>query len=74
MDCKCPLAKPTWKPDWVLENRTPAFVGPGIGVQFGGKKYLWGNIPAFDVLQLGSNEGENYKGPLRLLFAGAYLA
>lgn len=41
-------------------------------VQFGGKKYLWGNVPAFDVLQLGSNEGDNFKGKLRLLFAGTY--
>lgn len=40
-------------------------------VQFGGKKFLWGNIPAFDVLQLGSNEGDDYGGQLSLLFAGA---
>jgi hypothetical protein len=40
-------------------------------VQFGGKKFLWGNIPALDVLQLGSNEGDDYGGQLRLLFAGA---
>lgn len=43
-----------------------------LGVQFGGKKYLWGNIPALDVLQLGLNEGFNYGRPLSLLFAGAY--
>lgn len=36
------------------------------------KKHLWGNIPAFDVLQLGSNEGDGYGGPLRLLFACTY--
>jgi hypothetical protein len=39
-------------------------------VQFGGKKFLWGNIPALDVLQLGSNEGDDYKKQLSLLFAG----
>jgi hypothetical protein len=38
--------------------------------QFGGKKYLWGNIPAFDVVRLESNEGSGYSGDLRLLFAG----
>jgi len=40
-------------------------------MQFGGKKYLWGNIPALDVVRLGSNEGDDYGGQLRLLFAGA---
>lgn len=44
-----------------------------MGVQFGGEKYLWGNVPSFDVLQLGSNKGNDYGGPLRLLFAGVYL-
>ncbi|KAK4039008.1 hypothetical protein C8A01DRAFT_47462 [Parachaetomium inaequale] len=34
-------------------------------------KYLWGNVPALDILQLGSNEGEDYKGLLRLLFAAS---
>lgn len=39
-------------------------------MQFGGKKYFWGNIPALDVLQLGSNEGEAYIDQLYMLFAG----
>lgn len=39
---------------------------------FGGTKYLWGNVPAFDIINLGSNEGEKYTGDLRLLFAGPY--
>lgn len=39
-------------------------------MSFGGKKFLWGNMPAIDVLQLASNEGVVYKAPLRLLFAG----
>jgi hypothetical protein len=38
-------------------------------VQFGGKKYLWGNVTAFDILQLGANEGNEYGGQLHLLFA-----
>jgi len=40
--------------------------------KFGGKKYLWGNVPALDILQLGCNEGDEYAGHLRLLFAGAW--
>ncbi|KAK3901827.1 hypothetical protein C8A05DRAFT_16048 [Staphylotrichum tortipilum] len=71
MDCKAPLGHKTWTPDWVQEKRQPAFVGDKPIVQFGGLKYLWGNVPAYDVLQLPSNEGENYKEPLRLLFAAS---
>ncbi|KAK4101258.1 hypothetical protein N658DRAFT_566963 [Parathielavia hyrcaniae] len=67
-DCKSPVGKPTWTPDWASEKRSPACVGPAV-VPFGGKKYLWGNVPAFDVLQLASNEGEDFVGPIRLLFA-----
>lgn len=67
------MGKGTWNPDWFLENRKPAFVAVGSPmVVFGGKKYLWGNVPALDVLQLGSNEGDNYGAHLNLLFAGAY--
>lgn len=47
-------------------------MGTGIGETFGATKYLWGNVPAFDVLELGSNEGEEYEGDLRILFAGTY--
>ena len=34
------------------------------------KKHIWGNMPAYDVLQLKGNEGEEYRGALDLLFAG----
>ncbi|KFY06659.1 hypothetical protein V492_07863 [Pseudogymnoascus sp. VKM F-4246] len=50
----------------------PAFIHGGeTQVQFGGTKYLWGNVPSLDVLQLRSNEGNDYKGHLRLLFAAS---
>lgn len=70
VDCKSPLGKPAWSPQWVLENRKPAFVQSGLGVSFGGGKYIWGNVPAFDILQLEVNEGDDYKRDLNLLFAG----
>lgn len=38
--------------------------------EFGGKKYLWGNLPAYDVLKLDENEGVAHEVPLNLLFAG----
>lgn len=75
VDCRSYLGKSTWQPDWVLENRTPAFVGDGPSqAAFGGQKYLWGNAPALDVLQLGANEGEDYDRQISLLFAGKYRA
>jgi hypothetical protein len=40
--------------------------------RFGGKKYLWGNMPAFDLLNLKCNEGAAYNGDLCLLFAGLF--
>ncbi|KAJ5761103.1 hypothetical protein N7520_008259 [Penicillium odoratum] len=70
VECKSPLGKQTWQPSWILEQRTPDFIGDGNHT-FGGKKYLWGNVPAFDVLKLESNEGEEYDGDLRLLFAAS---
>lgn len=33
-------------------------------------KYLWGNMPALDVLNLEQNEGSNFSGTLKVLFAG----
>ena len=75
MACKSALIKTTWQPQWVLENRLPSFIG-GDGsldssqVKFGAKKFLWGNLPAIDILQLSSNEGEAYSQDLNILFAG----
>ncbi|RGP78863.1 set and mynd domain-containing 3 [Fusarium longipes] len=71
IDCKSALGKETWTPNWALQNRTPAFIRGGIGVSFGGKKFLWGNVPALDILRLDSNEGEQYQDQLSLLFAAS---
>ncbi|KAI0410710.1 hypothetical protein F5X98DRAFT_368641 [Xylaria grammica] len=70
-DCKSFLGKYTWQPSWVLENRKPAFMQGGLGASFGTKKYLWGNVPAYDVLHLHSNEGDHYDGHISLLFAAS---
>ncbi|KAM5479540.1 hypothetical protein McanCB56680_005468 [Microsporum canis] len=70
-ECRSPLGKTTWQPAWVFENRMPSFIGGGIGKHFGAPKFLWGNVPAFDVLRLGSNEGDEYREDLRILFAAS---
>lgn len=68
--------KGTWKPGWVTDNRLPLFMGGGDSVQvmFGTVKYLWGNVPAIDVIKLGQNEGIGYQDPINLLFAGRFLS
>lgn len=77
-DCKSELMKTTWRPSWEAEQRKPAFVSNVTGpadkmVTYGKKKYLWGNVPALDMLGLAHNEGATYAKDLRLLFAGTYL-
>lgn len=51
----------------------PTFVVPNDQAgqtPFGGKKFFWGNVPAFDIVDLANNEGKDFAGSLRLLFAG----
>lgn len=64
------MRKDTWQPAWIVESRIPEFMGEGLGAVFGDKKYLWGNVPAFDLLRLDANEGSDYDGELRILCAG----
>ena len=58
-----------------MEKRQPAFIGGDEGphvdqVSHGQQKYLWGNVPALDLVKLQQNEGADFAGDLRLLFAG----
>ncbi|KAM0319007.1 hypothetical protein ACHAPQ_010503 [Fusarium lateritium] len=69
--CKSALSKANWAPDWFLQSRQPAFVGEDTQKKFGGSKYLWGNVPALDILRLEDNEGKAYKKKLNLLFAAS---
>ncbi|KAI1653498.1 hypothetical protein F4813DRAFT_374473 [Daldinia decipiens] len=65
-DCK---SINNWQPSWVEENRVPAFMGSShTHESYGPNKYLWGNVPAIDVIQLKDNEGVDFKNPLNLLF------
>ncbi|KAF2137795.1 uncharacterized protein K452DRAFT_257269 [Aplosporella prunicola CBS 121167] len=84
-DCNSKLGKQTWRPSWDLEGRRPAFVTPenDDGLKFdlsapaismvthGTKKFLWGNVPAFDLLNLKHNEGTEYNQHIRILFAAS---
>lgn len=72
-DYKSSFMKDDWQPQWIHERRKPSFISnETVLSQFGGKKHLWGNVPALDVVRLSTNEGANYKKDLRLLFAGMF--
>jgi hypothetical protein len=66
--------KGTWKPEWYRNDYEPAFIsnGPPLAM-FGTKKYLWGNMPALDILQLRDNESETgaMNHNFNLLFAAS---
>ena len=64
--------KSDWVPKWEAERRAPDFVGGSASTAFHGhrQKYLWGNMPALDVLALSRNEGSSYGHDLHVLFAG----
>ena len=66
--------KATWKPSWNMERRTPTFVIDGGPQQtaYGKQKYLWGNVPALDVVNHLQNEKDNLPQNLRILFAGMF--
>lgn len=63
--------KDTWVPGWYLTGRKPAFVGDDKPLTtFGTKKYLWGNMPALDILKIKDNKGtEDVNRDLALLKA-----
>ena len=53
------------------EGRLPDFMGDGPPLEhFGHLNYLWGNIPALDVLNVEGNEGGGYVEDIDLCFAG----
>jgi Domain of unknown function (DUF4470) len=68
--------KVTWQPSWATEQRTPAFMTDepySSLTPFEGLKYLWGNVPAVDVLRLQDNEGVEFNKDYRVLFAGMHI-
>jgi hypothetical protein len=77
-DCKSPLMKTTWRPQYDIEKRTPAFIDQNNtpessstpSERYGMMKYLWGNVPAIDVVKYSKNEGLNIPEELHFLFAG----
>ncbi|CAG8461727.1 25917_t:CDS:2, partial [Gigaspora margarita] len=78
--CKSDVASKDWKPDYINEMRTPAFYSQNLPfVSFNPliREYLWGNVPAIDIVNLTLNEladgksCSDYKEPINLLFAAS---
>lgn len=73
VDCKSKYLKERYVPQWEVENRMPAFAkGPPLA-SFGSLQYLWGNVPALDILKVKHNEGDEAieNQSLALLFAAS---
>ena len=74
LECRSPLNKSSWIPEWDRTNRAPIWAigeaSQNLHNPFGSSKYLWGNVPAIDILRISRNEGESYDRNIKLLFAG----
>ncbi|KAJ6485552.1 hypothetical protein C8R45DRAFT_1145973 [Mycena sanguinolenta] len=73
--CKHPYNNSSWQPTWMVEKRTPIFVGNDgpRQVVFGAfGNNVWGNVPAINCLQLKRNEGQRAASmDLKLCFAAS---
>ncbi|KAI0046116.1 hypothetical protein FA95DRAFT_1494462, partial [Auriscalpium vulgare] len=71
-DCKDEVASTAWKPQWVRQSRKPTFLegGDDSSVPLLMARYRWGNVPAYDVLNLPLNECDEV-GDLALAFVAS---
>ncbi|KAJ2921018.1 hypothetical protein H1R20_g16078, partial [Candolleomyces eurysporus] len=69
-DCKSPIKSEDWLPSWVWEDRLPIFMRDEtpedafyrrLTGEFDRGCALWGNVPAMDVINLGTNENDATK-------------
>lgn len=61
-----------YTPNWIKEDRTPSFPSEGSLSDLVEHKFLWGNMPAVDILNTQQNEGVNKTRPdISLLFAAS---
>lgn len=72
INCEYPLARPEWVPTYDtgsprnMSGTAQYHSTPGDGDD----PFLWRDTPAFDLLNLGKNEGMEYQGDPNLYFAG----
>ena len=65
--------KGKYVPGWIQQDRLPSFVSDDdFTTPFGMNQYLWGNMPAVDMLKMEENEGANdIHRDMNLLFAAS---
>ena len=72
LDCNSDLRKTGWQPTWARQRRQPMFISNDARlVSFGDLRFLYGNVPAYDVLNLAHNEGKTHREDLNLCFAAS---
>ncbi|KAF2281297.1 uncharacterized protein EI97DRAFT_25631 [Westerdykella ornata] len=73
--CKSDLMQPEYVPAWAREGRTPSFIENDETLPIassGQRRYLWGNMPALDIMKMKENEGLGDLGrDISLLFAAS---
>lgn len=71
--CKSDLIKSEYVPSWIKQGRLPSWVSDsGVSSDFGINQYLWGNMPAVNILSM--EEGESIcdiHRDMTLLFAAS---
>ncbi|KAL8828965.1 MAG: hypothetical protein Q9191_002289 [Dirinaria sp. TL-2023a] len=69
--CTSALGDASWTPFWAEEGREPDFGDDVASLRHTGDlNSLWGNMPAFDVLNISRKEGQDYRRDLDLCFVG----
>lgn len=68
--CQSPLAQAKWLPGFVIEGRSS--IHSGFEKLCLPRNLSWGNIPAFDCLKLGVNEGDDWNKDLDLCFVSKF--
>lgn len=71
--CKSDLMKSKYVPDWIKEDRLPSWVSDSEhSLAFGVNQYLWGNMPAVNILNMDESEGVcDIHRDMDLLFAAS---
>jgi hypothetical protein len=71
--CKSDLIKREYVPGWIKQGRLPSWVSDsGLSSDFGVNQYLWGNMPAVNILNIEEGEGVcDIHRDMNLLFAAS---
>ncbi|CAG8808626.1 7169_t:CDS:1, partial [Dentiscutata erythropus] len=78
-ECKSDIASKDWQPNYIKEKRTPSFFSDSPSMPFFNPmkkvEYLWGNMPAIDIVKIAFNEladgKSSFNKPINLLFAAS---